>query len=595
MKPEATFQGAQNGPAIPSSARRMVVANAMIDVVGFSTLAERDGDALLRRWELLLTESIRPAIKRFHGTESRESGDGVLSYFPSADEALACVVEIQRSFAAEPSEPPILRLRGGINFGSVVVIGDVLFGDAVNVACRLQDLAAPGGILVSAAVEEQVRGRTGEAMEDLGNLLLKNMSPVHAYSLLQRPPSSGLAERPSIAVLPFAESDSPGGGYFGDGIVEDIVDALAAIPELFVASRSSTLAFRSGSANLREVREALGVRYVLSGRVRRAGARTRIATELCDSESLSVLWSDPRMIDRPRDDIFALRDRESRHIVAMIAPHLREAELSRVARKRPENFNAYDYFLRGLELVYRLDDDFHRADAEFEKALELDPQYAAPYAYRALWHAVRIGQGWSANVEADRQDCRRFAEKAIARDDLDATSLALCGHVLAIQWQDFAIAFPLFERALPVSPSSAIAWTRSSPAFSYVGDWKEGRRRAKEGLRLSPLDRHLFFTHTALGRAAHTGQEYDETIDGGARRGRKTAGSRQTSAPSARHSRRPAGWRGRGKCRESCSPSRRHSASRASARTIPTRNGSSASGSPPTCGRRACRAERADD
>jgi len=288
------------------------------------------------------------------------------------------------------------------------------------------------------------------------------------------------------------------------------------VPELFVVSRGSTLGFRSGTTDLRKVRQDLGVRYVLSGSVRRANDRMRIATELSDCENFSVLWSD--RIDGQFGDIFDFQDRVSQQIVATIAPHLREAEILRISRKRPESLTAYDCFLRGLALVYQLDRErFDSAQAMFARAIELDPQYAAPYAYSALWHAVRIGQGWSNDLSADQAAVTQLAAAAVERDRLDASSLALCGHVRSILFKDFQGAFALFDRAIAVSPNSAVAWTRSSPTYSYVGDWKEGRRRGELGLRLSPLDRHVFFTYTVLCLAAYTGADYEDAIHWGCR------------------------------------------------------------------------------
>jgi adenylate cyclase len=190
--------------------------------------------------------------------------------------------------------------------------------------------------------------------------------------------------------------------------------------------------------------------------------------------------------------------------------------MTRIARKRPENFSAYDCFLRGLDLVYQLDRlRFDSAQAMFARAIMLDPQYAAPYAYSALWYAVRIGQGWSPDPMVDQATVTGLVAAALARDRLDASSLALCGHFRSILFRDFRGAFALFDRAIAAGPNSAVAWTRSSPTYSYVGDWKEGRRRAQRGLRLSPLDRHVFYTYTALCLAAYTGEDYDEAIEWG--------------------------------------------------------------------------------
>ncbi len=492
----------------------------MMDVVGFTSLVERDEAATLRRWSDLLINCVEPAVALNQGDIFRRLGDGMLVVFEAAHQALACVLEVQGYFAQQIDTSPLFRLRAAIHAGDVTVWEDDLQGSVVNIAARLQEFAAPGGIVVSSAVEELVRGRFAVTMHDLGYLDLKGIAAgVRAYSLLERP--GPLAEsrvlgrsagRRSIAVLPFVDSNAADGNYFGDGIVDEIVNALAAEPDVFVVSRGSTLSFRGEGADPRRVREALGVSYVLSGSVRRAGSRVRITVELCDCESLSVMWSD--RIEGQIGDIFDFQDEVARQVVSTIAPQLQKAEITRAVRKRPDNLNAYDCFLRGLDLVYRLDRElFYQAKVMFARAIELDPAYGAPHAYSALWHAIRVGQGWSPNIEVDQKAVVQHANAALERDRLDASSLALIGHVRSILLRDYQGAFTLFDRAVAAGPNSAIAWVRSSPTYSYVGDWKEGRRRAEVGLRLSPLDRHVFYTYTALALAAYTGAQYDEAID----------------------------------------------------------------------------------
>jgi adenylate cyclase len=343
----------------------------------------------------LCSACIEPSITHYGGKIFRKLGDGILVTFPDAHDAVTCVIDIQRFFADQSHEGPTFKLRAAVHAGEVALWDGDLQGNAVNITSRLQEFAAPGGIVISAAVEELVRGRIAEPMENVGDIALKGIERrVRAYSLLELPAWLRESRGPSIAILPFSESDARDGDYFGDGMVEDIVNALAATPGLFVVSRASTLAFLSGTSSLKQVQQALGVRYVLSGSVRRTSQRIRITAELSECESMSVLWSDK--IDGEFDDIFSFQDRVAQHIVATIAPQLQKAEISRIAQKRPENFSAYDCFLRGLELVYQLDRKrFDSAKDMFARAIQLDPGYASPYAYSALWHAVRIGQGWS--------------------------------------------------------------------------------------------------------------------------------------------------------------------------------------------------------
>jgi TolB-like protein len=360
--------------------------------------------------------------------------------------------------------------------------------------------------------------------ESLGEQTVKNIARpvrVHRARLAaagEAPVRSGArrpARRPSIAVLPFRELDVPDGQrYFGDGIMEDVVGAIASLPDLFVISRNSTSRFRDGGADVRSVGRELSVRYVLSGIVRRAGERIRIVAELADCETQTILWTDK--IDGRATDLFGLQDRLSEKIIATIAPHVQEAELRRALRERPENLDAYDFLLRGLDLLYRLTrSEFDLAREMFERARTLDPSYAAPYALTALWHSIRVGQGWSPDPQEDYATVARFAEAALERDPLDARALALYGHMKALLFHEYEGAVALFDRAIAVSPNCASAWGRSSPTYSYIGDAAEASRRAQIALRLSPFDPQVFLIHTALGLAAYTAGDYEEAVSWG--------------------------------------------------------------------------------
>jgi transcriptional regulator with AAA-type ATPase domain/TolB-like protein/Flp pilus assembly protein TadD len=324
--------------------------------------------------------------------------------------------------------------------------------------------------------------------------------------------------RPSIAVLPFRDaSEDDTRSYFGDGIVEDIVGALASLHELLVISRSSTLRYRGATVDVRAVGQELGVSYALSGSVRRAGPRMRVSVELAETRDGAVVWASH--FDGVSEDLFALQDQIATRVVVTIAPQVREAELRRALRKRPDSLEAYDCCLRALAQIYQLNaDDFAEARTWLERAIALDPAYAMPYALLAIWHTIRFGQGWSTNPSADHAEVLRFATAAIARDSFDAMALALCGHAKSILRHEFEEALLLFDRAIEASPNSAIAWTRSSPTYAYIGDPEEAIRRAEQGLRLSPLDPHNFLPHTGLALGHYVAGAYDEA----ARWGRKS-------------------------------------------------------------------------
>jgi adenylate cyclase len=499
---------------------RRLAAVLSADAKGYSRLMSEDEIGTLRTLTAHRTV-MREAIDRFHGRVVDSPGDNLLAEFASVLDAVECAVTIQRSLAERNAELPEgrrLEFRIGVNVGDVVAEGERIYGDSVNVAARLESLAEGGGICVSGTVYDQVASKLPVTWDSLGEQAVKNIARrvrVYRAHLATAPSESTVSlapatiHRPSIAVLPFRESDvAEGQRYFGDGIVEDVIGALASLPDLLVISRNSTSRFREGTVDVRSVGRELAVRYVLSGSVRRAGNLIRIATELADTETQAVLWSD--RVEGRADDLFDLQDRISEKTVTTIAPHVQEAEIRRALRKRPENLDAYDFMLRGLDLMYRLRrSEFDQAREMFEKAIALDPNYATPYALSAAWYSIRFNQGWSDDPRKDLEATARLGEAALARDPYDARALALCGHVKAFLFHDYEGAFALFDRAIAAGPNSALAWVRSSPAYSYIGEAAEAKRRADHGLRLSPFDPHLFFTHAVLCLACYTSGEYD--------------------------------------------------------------------------------------
>lgn len=495
--------------------RRLVVV-AAFDVVGFSTVVEADEDAALAAWRLLRRE-IDPLIARGGGRIFKSLGDGLLVEFTSPVEATRSALEVQAAVAAmAPTRDIRLELRCAIHMGDVIVDGSDLLGDGINIVSRLQDHAPVGGVLVSAAVMDLISGRIDAPIKDMGSLKLKNISrPVHAYGVGagKRPKSTPAIDsfqrrRPSIAVLPFIDqSGETTNSYFSDGLVEDIISALSCLPELIVISRTSTLQYRGAAHDVRQIRRDLGVRYLLSGSVRRAGTKVRLSAELADCESGSTIWSD--RFAGEAADLFDLQDELSAKVVATITPQVQEAELRRVLRKRPESLDAYEYMLRGLDLMYRFEDDkFAQALPMFEKAMALDPSYAMAHALAASWYNVRIDQGLSPDRPADREQVERLSKLALTMDRFDPHALSLCGHIRAFRFRDYDHAIELFDRAIAANPSSAIAWLRSSPTFSYIGETREARRRAEIGLRLSPYDAHVFFGYSVIALSSYMAGDY---------------------------------------------------------------------------------------
>lgn len=526
---------------------RRLVALLSADISGYARLMGADEVGTVR----MLTAYralLGGLVAEHHGRIVDAPGDNVLAEFVSVVDAVECALRVQHALRARNAAlPPARRMefRIGINLGDVIVQGAQLYGDGVNIAARVQELAEPGGISLSGPAYDQVVDKLPCQFTAGSTHLVKNIArPLRVYGVIMEEPGSSsalpdlsragrsvrrarpaarrpsaaeartasAAHLPSIAVLPYREYEAAEGQrYFAEGIVDDVVGALASLPDLFVISRNSTLSFRGGAPDVRAVGRKLGVRYVVSGSIRRTGREIRITDELCDTETREVLWTDH--VDGSVDGLFTLQERLSERIVTTLAPHVRQAELRRALRKRPDNLDAYDFMLRGLDLLYRLRrDEFDQALTMLERAIELDPNYASPYALSAIWHSIAVGQGWSRDPAADHDEVTRLAAAAIDRDPFDARALALCGHTRALLFHDYDGAFALFDRALSASPNSLEAWVRSSPAFSYVGDGAEAKRRAEQALRLSPFDSHLFYTHTALALAAYTSDEFEAAV-----------------------------------------------------------------------------------
>jgi adenylate cyclase len=514
--------------ALTVNVERRLAAILSADAKGYSRLMAEDEVGTVRTLTGHRTV-MRETITRLRGRVVDSPGDNLLAEFGSTADAVEAAVEIQQALRARNGHLPEgrrLEFRIGVNLGEILAEDERIYGDAVNVAARLESLADGGGICISGLVHDQIAGKLSLGWEPLGEQTVKNIPrPVRVYRIrFAAGPQDALPRghlsptyRPSIAVLPFREVGiDDEHRYFGDGIVEDIIGALASLPDLFVISRNSTARFRGTPVDFKAVREDLVVRYVLSGSIRRMGERIRIVAELADTETQAVLWTD--RIDGRLDELFELQDRLSERTVHSIAPHVQNAEIRRALRKRPENLDAYDFMLRGLDLLYRLKrSEFDRARGMFESSIALDPSYATPYALSALWYSIRRGQGWSDDRRADYEAAMRLAEAALERDPFDARALSLCGHVRALLLHDYEGAFGLFDRAIAASPNSSVAWVRSSPTYSYVGDAAEAKRRADIGIRLSPFDPHLFFAHTALGFACYTAGDYEESIAWGRR------------------------------------------------------------------------------
>jgi adenylate cyclase len=506
------------------SVTRRLAAIAFVDIVGYSILMARDETRTHQRWMTILDEVIRPRALSHSGRIVKSTGDGVLAEFPSAFDAVEWAIGVQRALhpGGDDGTGAPVALRIAVHLGDIITTNEDIYGDNVNLTARLQAFAEPGGIVLSETVFDLVRGSLSTESRDMGLLELENFEkPVRAFAL--PPPAENIrvpfltraGHLPSIAILPLLNTGGdPQDDYFSDGIVEDITLSLAGLREVLVISRGSTLAYRARHPDPREVGRTLGVRYVLTGSVRRSGRLVRVSVELCDADTGASLWGQKEEV--PQGELFDVQDRLVQRIVAGIAPNVRAAELRSAMRKRPENFTAYDFTLRALHTIHSLEvDTFMQARDYLNRAMEEDANFAMPVAWAARWHSIYVGQGWSSDAVTDSATAVELAKKSIELDGQNALGLATYGHLRSYLFHDYDSAFSYFERALSACPNHSLAWLLSSGTLSYVGRSEQAIRHAEQALQLSPLDRSLFYYYTFLNLAHYGHGTYDDAVKWG--------------------------------------------------------------------------------
>lgn len=518
----------------PTSGARTALARRIsvimvVDIVNYSGLMEANEEETHACWMDVRARIIDPQIATHFGSVVKSTGDGVLAEFRSTLEAVQCATTIQRALADPKTKAAFsvpMELRISIHIGDVIPGQGDIYGDGVNIASRLQAFAKPGGIIISAPVNEQIKLSNAFPTRSLGPLKLKNIRrSVEAFQIvtgesyeteprpIQRAAWPGARaeadERPSIAVLPFRMLAGAADSYIGDGIVEDIIVTLAGLQELFVINRGSTLRYRRKEIDARAVGRHLGVQFLLTGSVQKIEDKIRLRTELCDTRTGRNIWAD--RIDTRWSQILDFQDQTAERIVGVLASHIHQSEVQRVFRKRPEELTAYDLTLQALDRLYRLNRaDFLDLEPLLEHAKDLDPNYSRPYALGAQWHSFVVGQGWSTDDKKHITEAGRLAREAVDRDSRDALALAIMGHSDSYLSRNYDHAVASFDDALVAGPSCAMAWTLSSPTFSYLGQPEEAVRRAEKGLRLSPFDQFAYYFRGILALAHYTNGNYAE-------------------------------------------------------------------------------------
>jgi adenylate cyclase len=500
--------------------RRRLAAILAADAVGYSRLIGADEEGTLAALKAHRLELIDPKVERHHGRIVKTTGDGALIEFASVVDAVRCAIDVQRGMAERNTGVPSderIEFRIGINVGDIVIDGDDILGDGVNIAARLEGLAEPGGVLVSRAVRDQVRDRLDLVLEDLGEHELKNIArPVRVYRVRasvesKAAPARGetlpLPDKPSIAILPFANmSGDPEQEHFADGIAEDIITGLSRLRWLFVIARNSSFTYKGRNVDVRQVGRELGVRYVLEGSVRKGGNRIRITAQLVEAETGNHLWAE--RYDRALGDVFAIQDEITKSVIGCIEPELYTAEHDRLKRKPPQNLDAWESFVRGMFLYSQHSDaGTKEALGMLDRAVELDHGYAKAHGLRAVCLAWRAIQGWE-DRDTAFAEVAEGANRAVACDPQEPWAYIAHGFV-AVSKRHNPEAVGAFTRAIDASPNFAYAHGLLGSQHALGGRPDQAVECIDRGVRLSPRDifgdeyqLYYAFAHFQAGRYA---------------------------------------------------------------------------------------------
>jgi adenylate cyclase len=483
---------------------RRLAAILAADMVGYSRQLSADEAGTLARLQSIRTMVIEPELRAHGGRLFKVMGDGLLVEFASAVRALECAQAIQFQLAARNDGLPAdehVALRIGLHTGDVRVESDDLFGDGVNIAARLQNLAGPGGICFSGRVRDDIAGKISLEYEDLGAPALKNIAQqVRVFRI--GPPGAAapvlpLPDKPSLVVLPFQNmSGDAEQEYFADGVVEDITTALARSSALFVIARNSAFAYKGRRVDVRQVGRELGVRYVVEGSVRRAGGRVRITGQLVVADTGHHVWAD--RFDGDTGDIFALQDRVTESVVGALEPSLERAEIARAAVKPTDSTDAYDLYLKALPHFHAVTPHhLEQAVALLQRAVTIDGNYALPKALLGYIYGTRRSLG-----VIDAADIRRataLAEEAMILGRDDPNALRLAGHTLGYIGTEIAPALAAVDRAMAMNPASAQVLQSAGWVHNWAGDGEIAIGCFERALRLSPLDPFLVVILDGLG------------------------------------------------------------------------------------------------
>ncbi|MGI9521728.1 MAG: adenylate/guanylate cyclase domain-containing protein [Hyphomicrobiaceae bacterium] len=505
---------------------RRLAAILLTDMVGYSRLIGLDEAGTLARQSAHREEIFDPKISAYGGRIVKTTGDGLLVEFSSVVDAVKCAVELQAELIKRETAPPEdrrIQYRIGINLGDIVIDGDDILGDGVNVAARLEALAKPGGICISGTVHDHLIGKVDAVFEAAGEQTVKNVPrPVRVWhwqtdqtpqsaQLIEKPPA--LPDKPSIAVLPFENmSVDPEQEFFADGVAEDVITALSRFRSLFVIARNSSFSYKGTSTDVRQVARDLGVRYVLEGSVRRQANQIRITAQLIDGETGKHLWAE--RYNRELKDIFSVQDEVTDEIVTAIAPEIDDIERHRTLRRHPDSLDAWDLYQRGLSAYYETTrDGLDAAVRLFDRVNVLDPSFAPAFAMGADTRVRVVFDVYDfVDSELLLKQAQEKSRLGLAADGRDPTCLWADARVQSLLGQN-DIAISRAEDAVSQNPNSAIGHYILGFVLGRSGRPEDALGHIDDAIRLSPRDAFLGGFLAFSSKMLFDAGRYEEALD----------------------------------------------------------------------------------
>ena len=508
---------------------RKLSAILAADIVGYSAMMERDETATFERVRAEHKELFEPEIEKRRGRIFKLMGDGLLAEFGSVVDAVECAVSLQRGLAERNASLPNdarIQVRIGVNLGEVIVEGEDRYGEGVNIAARLQQLAEPGGIWMSGKVQREVEKKLAFGFEPMGEQKVKNIAePISAYRVVAEKPASSalsakfgnLPSRPALVVLPFANlGNDPNQEWFADGIVHDIITALSRFRSFAVIARNSSFVYKGRAVDVRQVAQELGVRYVLEGSVRRAGDRLRISAQLVDGATGSHLWAE--QFDGTSEELFDFQDRITESVAMLVEHRIQAAEIERSRRERPGSIAVYDIY---LQAVWKIDKETDQDNAEaitlLTQALAMEPDNALLISY-AVWALdFRVAMGWPPFGADDRRTCIELSRRGLQSADGDPIVMAICGLALIQSGRDYDMGMAALETAANANPNNLKVIQRAGVGHLHCGSVEDALAYFHRAIRLNPNGPEFpYDTGRHRPRTHHLGELHGSLDLGGA-------------------------------------------------------------------------------